>query len=37
VESTVVNLAPGTYTVEYCWLEYDTNQTECHMEEVVIP
>jgi len=37
VESTVVNLVPGTYTVEYCWFEYDTNQIECRTEEVVIP
>jgi hypothetical protein len=37
VEATVVGLTSGTYTVEYCWFEYDTLQVECYTEVVVIP
>lgn len=36
VEATVVELAPGVYTVEYCWYDYDTGP-ECYVEETVIP
>lgn len=37
VESTVVDLSPGEYTVAYCWYDYDTYQEECHVEDIVIP
>jgi hypothetical protein len=38
VESTVVDLPPGPYTVEYCWLDYESGWEElCHTTEVVIP
>ena len=37
VEATVVDLAPGTYTVEFCWYDFDTHQIQCYMEEIVIP
>lgn len=37
VDSTVAGLTPGTYTVEYCWYDFDTSATECVIEEVVIP
>jgi hypothetical protein len=35
VESTIVDLWPGTYIVEYCWHDYETGD-ECHSEEEVI-
>lgn len=35
VESTIVDLWPGVYVVEYCWHDYETGD-ECHTEEVVI-
>lgn len=37
VKSTIVNLVPGTYTLEYCWHDYETGQIECSTEEVIIP
>jgi hypothetical protein len=36
VEATVVDLAAGTYSVEYCWLDYEQG-TRCHTDDVVIP
>jgi hypothetical protein len=35
VESTVVDLSPGMYVIEYCWHDYETGD-ECHTEEVLI-
>jgi len=35
--ATVEGLSSGTYTVDYCWFEYDTNQVECYTGVVVIP
>jgi hypothetical protein len=35
VESTILDLWPGTYVVEYCWHDYETGD-ECHREEVVV-
>jgi hypothetical protein len=37
VWATVEGLLPGTYTVQYCWLEADTNQVECYTDIIVIP
>jgi hypothetical protein len=37
VESTVVNLASGTYVVEYCWDDYETGGPRCHVEEIEVP
>jgi hypothetical protein len=37
VEATVVDLAPGTYTVELCWYDQDTHQIECYVDEIVVP
>ena len=40
VESTIVDLAPGEYTIEYCWDDYETTppwQQQCHTAELVIP
>ncbi|UCG15576.1 MAG: hypothetical protein JSV19_09805 [Phycisphaerales bacterium] len=37
VEATVVNLAPGTYTVEFCWEDFQTGGQRCHVQDVVIP
>jgi len=37
VEATVVDLAPGTYTVEFCWYDYETYQLTCYWEDIVIP
>ncbi|UCC32531.1 MAG: hypothetical protein JSU86_09655 [Phycisphaerales bacterium] len=36
VESTVIDLEPGEYTVEYCWLDYEMGP-RCYVEDVVIP
>ncbi len=36
VGATVVGLQPGTYTVEYCWVDCDLGP-QCHVEEIVIP
>lgn len=35
-EATVAGLAPGTYTVEYCWYDYEEGP-RCYTETVVIP
>lgn len=37
VQSTVLGLAPGACTVEYCWHDQDTGQERCHIEHVLIP
>ena len=37
VEATVVDLAPGEYTVELCWWDYDSWDEECYTDTVVIP
>jgi hypothetical protein len=37
VEATIVNLEPGTYIVEYCWYDEETQQDQCYIDEVVIP
>ena len=36
VESTVESLAPGEYTVEYNWFDYETGQERCYTDVVVI-
>ena len=37
VEAIVVDLAPGTYTVEYCWDDWETGSVVCYTETVVLP
>jgi len=37
VEATVVDLAPGEYTVEFCWQDYETGGERCYVENIVIP
>jgi hypothetical protein len=37
VEATVVNIAPGPYTVEFCWFDNDIHQERCYVEDVEIP
>ncbi|MBU0616096.1 MAG: hypothetical protein KKI02_00095, partial [Planctomycetes bacterium] len=37
VEATVVDLVPGTYTVEFCWFDYETYQLTCCWEDIVVP
>jgi len=37
VEATVVDLAPGEYTVEYFWFDYETGQWQCHVAQIVVP
>lgn len=37
VEATVVGLASGTYTVEFCWDDYETGGQVCIVQDVVIP
>jgi photosystem II stability/assembly factor-like uncharacterized protein len=37
VESTIVDLPSGSYTLEYCWYDYETQITTCDTDEVVIP
>jgi hypothetical protein len=32
----VGGLAPGTYTVEYWWHDYETGQDRCYSDEVVV-
>jgi hypothetical protein len=36
VDSVVEGLAPGEYTVEYRWYDYETGQEQCHVEVVVV-
>jgi hypothetical protein len=36
VTASVVDLAPGTYTVEFYWFDYQTHGERCHVEEIVI-
>lgn len=35
--ATVVDLAPGTYLVVFCWFDYQTGEERCYEEEIVIP
>ena len=35
VETTIIDLAPGMYIVEYCWEDYD-DPFGCHVETIVI-
>jgi hypothetical protein len=37
VEATIVDLAPGEYTVEFCWYDYELYEDRCHYEEIVVP
>ncbi|UCE61213.1 MAG: hypothetical protein JSU63_05585 [Phycisphaerales bacterium] len=37
VEATVIDLEPGEYTLEYCWLDYETGQEQCYTDTVMIP
>ncbi len=37
VEATVVDLAPGTYTVEFCWFDYETSELTCYWEDIAVP
>jgi hypothetical protein len=36
VEATIVNLAPGEYTVEFCWFDYETGGEQCYTEDIVV-
>jgi hypothetical protein len=37
IESTIVDLAPGTYTVEYCWIdEGPGDPLRCHVEDITV-
>lgn len=37
VGASVVDLAPDTYLVVFCWFEYQTGEERCYEEEIVIP
>ena len=37
LEATVVNLAPGTYTVQFCWFDYEAFELTCHTEDILVP
>lgn len=37
VKSTIVDLLPGTYVVEYCWYDYETSKKECYAEGIEVP
>ena len=37
IEATVVDLAPGAYTVRFCWFDYETGGEQCYIEDIVIP
>ena len=36
VESTIVDLLPGNYVIDYCWYDYEEDGEVCHREEVEI-
>ena len=36
-EATVLGLAPGVYTAELCWNDWETSGERCYEEVVVIP
>lgn len=36
VHATVVDLMPGTYTVDCWWFDYETNELRCHSEQIVV-
>ena len=37
VESTIVELSTGRYTVEYCWFDPEEDGIVCHTQEMEIP
>ena len=37
VTSNAIDLAPGLYTVYYCWNDYETDQEECFTKNIVVP
>ena len=37
VEAVIEGLAPGTYAVEFCWYNYETDTTMCDIQDIVIP
>ena len=37
VSVAVAGLAPGDYTVEYCWQDYETGQQQCYLEDITVP
>ena len=36
IESTMVDLSPGIYLVQYCWFDYEIDEMICHTEEAEI-
>lgn len=36
-ETVITGIDPGTYTVEFCWLENITGEEQCDTQDVVIP
>ncbi|MCP4590838.1 MAG: hypothetical protein GY842_08835 [bacterium] len=37
VYSTLEDIKPGAYTLEYCWYDYETGAQRCQQEDFVIP
>ena len=37
IETEITDIDPGTYTMEFCWLENTTGEEQCDTQEVVIP
>jgi hypothetical protein len=37
VEAAVIDIAPGAYTVQFCWFDYDINDQRCYEGPIVIP
>ena len=37
VEATIVSIDPGTYTVLFCWYDYELDQQECSEQIIEIP
>lgn len=37
VETTVVDMNPGTHVLEYCWIDYPTADEECISTTITIP
>ena len=37
VEATAVDLAPGEYTVRFCWEDHEADGEQCHAESITVP
>ena len=37
IQSKIINLESGTYTLDYCWFDYETGQNMCYNTTITIP